>query len=171
MTAAAAPVPIEMLLSQSDWVRRLAYSLTRHAEEADDLVQETWLVAARHPPAHASNLKSWLRTVMRNIRRQHYRAETRRVARELTAAESEISDDVAELSARASLLSKVAGHVHELDEAHRTVIILRYFDDLPPRKIAERLGITEVAVRKRQERAHARLREALRNEFGDGWAT
>lgn len=170
MTQPSAPVTIETLLSQSDWVRRLAYSLTRDAAEADDLVQETWLAVAQHPPAHDSNLKSWLRAVMKSIRSKRWRGETRRAAREHAVAASELADDVAELSARASMLSKVAGHVHELDEAQRTVVLLRYFDDLPPRVIAERLGVPVNTVNSRLQRAHARLRDLLRDEFGDGWA-
>ena len=169
MTQQSAPVTIETLLSQSDWVRRLAYSLTRDQAEADDLVQETWLVVAQHPPAHDSNLKSWTRTVMKNILRRRWRGETRRAAREHAVAESEIAGDVAELSARANMLSKVAGHVHSLDEAQRTVVLLRYFDELPPRKIAERLQIPVNTVNSRLQRAHARLRELLKDEFGDGW--
>src|SRR5512138_2992098 len=129
MTQPFAPVPIETLLSQSDWVRRLAYSLTRDPAEAEDLVQETWLAVAQHPPAHASNLKSWLRTVMKNVRRKRWRGETRRAAREHAVADSEVADDVAELAARAGMLSKVAGHVHALEEGQRTVVLLRYFDD------------------------------------------
>src|SRR5262245_16827542 len=125
MTQPSAPVPIETLLSQSDWVRRLAYSLTRDAAEADDLVQETSLVAAQHPPAHAGNLRSWFRTVMKNLRRKRHRGETRRAAREQAAAESEVADDVAELSARANMLSKVAGHVHALEDGQRAVVLLR----------------------------------------------
>jgi RNA polymerase sigma factor (sigma-70 family) len=170
MTQPSAPVTIEALLSQSDWVRRLAYSLTRDPAEADDLVQETWLVVAQHPPAHASNLKSWLRAVMKNVRRRRWRGEMRRAKREHAVAESEVAGDVAELAARASMLSKVAGHVHALDEAQRTVVLLRYFDDLPPRKIAERLGVPVNTVNSRIQRAHARLQELLRDEFGDGWA-
>lgn len=170
MTQPFAPVSIETLLSQSDWVRRLAYSLTRDPAEAEDLVQETWLAVAQHPPAHASNLKSWLRTVMKNVRRKRWRGETRRAAREHAVARSEVADDVAELAARASMLSKVAGHVHGLDEAQRAVVLLRYFDDLPPRKIAERLGVPVNTVNSRLQRAHGRLRELLRDEFGDGWA-
>src|SRR5262245_39013119 len=169
MTQQSTPVTIEALLSQSDWVKRLAYSLTRDAAEADDLVQETWLAVAQHPPAHDSNLKSWLRTVMKNIRRKRWRGETRRVAREHAASQSEVADDVAELSARANMLSKVAGHVHGLDEGQRAVVLLRYFDDLPPRMIAERLGVPVNTVNSRLQRAHGRLRELLKDEFGDGW--
>jgi RNA polymerase sigma-70 factor (ECF subfamily) len=169
MTQPSAPVPIEILLSQSDWVRRLAYSLTRDPAEADDLIQETWLVVAQHPPAHDSNLKSWLRTVMKNVRRRRWRGELRRTAREHAAAGSEITDDVAELSARANMLSKVAGHVHALEEGQRAVVLLRYFDELPPRKIAEKLGVPVNTVNSRLQRAHARLREMLKDEYGDGW--
>ena len=41
------PVPIEDLLAQRDWVRRLARGLVEGAEDRDDVEQETWLRALR----------------------------------------------------------------------------------------------------------------------------
>ena len=42
--------PSRRLLGQSGWLRGLAAHLVRGGEEADDLVQETWLNALRSPP-------------------------------------------------------------------------------------------------------------------------
>ena len=52
-----------------------AYELTRHPEDAADLVQETYVVFVLKPPSPRSpaQLKHWLRTVMLNRRRQQRR--------------------------------------------------------------------------------------------------
>ncbi|MGR3453736.1 sigma-70 family RNA polymerase sigma factor [Pseudooceanicola sp.] len=54
-----------------EWIpalRAFARSLTRNAEEADDLVQETLLKAIRHKEKFrtGTNLRAWLFTIMRN---------------------------------------------------------------------------------------------------------
>ena len=60
---------LEKLLAQRGWVRRLAASLVADAGLADDVAQESWLAALRHPPRHAQNLRSWLSTLVRNTAR------------------------------------------------------------------------------------------------------
>lgn len=57
---------IEALLEHHDFVVRLARSLVRGAEEAEDYVQETYLAAAASPPRHAENPRGWLARVLRN---------------------------------------------------------------------------------------------------------
>src|SRR5690606_25812636 len=57
--------------------------------------------------------------------------------------------------------------VRELPEAQRDAVLLRYFDDLPPRAIAERLGVPVATVKTRLKRGLAALRERLDAEHGD----
>src|SRR5205814_10341316 len=47
----------EELLAHAGWVRALARELVRDASTADDLVQETWLAALRHPPRAGSSMR------------------------------------------------------------------------------------------------------------------
>ena len=56
--------------------------------------------------------------------------------------------------------------VEALDEPYRTTVRMRWFDGLPPREIAARLGIAPHIVWTRLSRAHARLRETLQEEQG-----
>jgi RNA polymerase sigma factor (sigma-70 family) len=51
--------------------------------------------------------------------------------------------------------------VERLSVRQRAVIVLTYWDDLDPKTVAERLGISEGAVRRHLARARARLREVL----------
>ncbi len=59
----------ELLLEHSSWASRLARSLVGESA-AEDLVQETWLAALRHPPKTNRPLKPWLRTVLGNLARE-----------------------------------------------------------------------------------------------------
>jgi DNA-directed RNA polymerase specialized sigma24 family protein len=69
MSAAEESPGIERLLHHSEWLAALARRLVRDGASADDLVQETWLAALRHPPAAGRSVRAWLTTVARRLAR------------------------------------------------------------------------------------------------------
>src|SRR5262245_34481767 len=75
-------VPVEELLGQSLWLRRLAASLVAGEAAAEDLTQEIWVAALRHPPAPDRPLRPWLTRVARNLASRFRRSEARRRMRE-----------------------------------------------------------------------------------------
>lgn len=169
MTEPTRPVSIEDLLSHSEWVRRLAYSLARNADDAQDLVQETWVTAIAHPPRRGDNLKGWFRKLVRNKWLDLKKADSSRAGRERSTARSEVEPDTTELVRRADATSLLAGFVVAEAEPYRTVLLLRYFDDLPPAAIAERLGVPVSTVNSRLQRGLARLRDRLERVRGPDW--
>ena len=54
-----------------------------------------------------------------------------------------------------------------LDEPYRTTVLLRFFEDLPPRRVAARMGVPVETVRSRVQRAVTQLRSRL-DPDGDG---
>ncbi len=50
----------------------------------------------------------------------------------------------------------------DLDERDRELLLLRFWDELPPREIAAALGLPSVTVRARLRRATVRLHRRLR---------
>jgi hypothetical protein len=79
-----------------------------------------------------------------------------------SAARSEDGGEPADaLSERLELQAKLAQAVAALAEPYRSTIGLRYFEGLPPRKIAARQGVSVVAVETRLRRGL----EALRSEL------
>ncbi|MEM9917327.1 MAG: RNA polymerase sigma factor [Bacteroidota bacterium] len=68
------------LVSSLGPMRSFALNLTRNAEDANDLIQETALRALRHKDKFSpgSNLKAWLATIMRNTFINKLRAAKRR---------------------------------------------------------------------------------------------
>src|SRR5262245_4353473 len=78
----ASGVPLERLLAHSAWGRRLARALVHDESRADDVEQDAWLAALRHPPRHDAGLKSWLRRLVRHRAANARRAATRRETHE-----------------------------------------------------------------------------------------
>ncbi len=164
-------IDLDRLLSHAGWVRALARSLLRGDEGlVDDVVQETWLRALRHPPRaeHGdASLRAWLGRVVRSVVQRERESSAARRRREVRAARPESVQEVQELaSERARLHRLVVDAVLALEEPYRSAIVLRYLDGLEPRDIAERLGISPEAARQRVSRGLKKLRARLDGERG-----
>lgn len=61
-----------------------------------------------------------------------------------------------------SELSRIADCINLLPEKYRVVIVLRYLDDMKPRRIAEVLGLNTETVKKRLLRGRAMLKNMLK---------
>ena len=164
-----AGIGIAELLADAQWVRALARTLAVDANEADDLAQEAYLQALRRPPGHRENLRGWFQRVLQNLVRQKRRATQRREARERAALPVEPVEPTAtdDLVGRATTHRAVVDAVLRLDEPYRGTILLRFFEDLPPREIAARMGVPVATVHTRIQRGCARLRTRLDASFGD----
>lgn len=157
---------MDVLLAHHGWVRALAKALVRDENGADDLVQMTWVRALQNPPDRHETVRAWLGTIMRNLARDRYKADGRRAAREARAAPRGGLPAPDVLVARAEAHRRLIEHVTHLPEPYREVVLLRFFEGLPPREIAERLGIPAATVRTRLHRALATLRATLDCERG-----
>ena len=137
-------------MSELSWLKRLASALVRDEADANDLVQETWLVAAEHAPTDGRPLKPWLSRVALNLVRMRSRASKRRT---LEKPQSNLRR-----RARRHLTSSwavcraqriVADEVLRLAEPYRNTVLLHYFEDLSSAEIARRSGVPEGTVRRR----------------------
>ncbi len=159
------------LVEHLGWVQRLALSLARDRDAADDLAQDVARVWLEKRPAHSDGPRGWLANVARKLALDRARSEISRKAREQSAARPEgESYEVVERGARQR---RVVEAVMQLAEPYRSTILYRYLDDLSTREVAERMNVPEATVRKRIERGLALLRERLDREFGsksNAWA-
>lgn len=163
----------EALLAESDWVRRLARRLVHDRTLADDLAQETWARALEGGPRGGWPLRSWLGGVLRNLARAERRERARREARERAAARPEALPSAAEALERIETQRDVVEAVLALEEPYRSTIVLRFHENLPPRRIAARTGVPVATVKTRLARGLAQLRSKLDSRHGsDGssWA-
>ncbi len=166
------PDPFVSLLEHSTWVRWLAWSLVRDDALADDLAQETWLVALKHPPEAGLPVRPWLAQVVRNLVRMKARGERRRRQREDTshkeAQVEEAADSPAQLVEQVETQRMLAGLVVDLEEPFRSTVLLRYHQGLSAADIAARQQVPAGTVRWRLKTGLDRLRAALdRQQGGD----
>lgn len=169
---------LDPLLTEIEWLQRLARQLVADPGRADDAAQEVWLAALQHPPARAEGPRPWLARVLRNALRARHRADTSRDERERTVARDEAGAQCVEAPAgsRPEVLADIdlALHGHRrlveavlaLDEAQRRIVVQRFWHDLTPMEIAARDGLPVATVKSRLRRALTRLRERVVDEDG-----
>src|SRR5262245_11773141 len=165
------PSPAD-LLAHVSWVRALANELVRDGAEAEDLAQETLARVLEHPPRTRAALGGFLRRVLVNLRGERHRKDARRAERERGAARPEAAPGSVEIAEQLARQRELVEAVERLAAHDRDAIVLRFFEGLPPRRIAARLGIPVKTVDARLRRGLARLREDLDRRSGgrERWA-
>ena len=163
---------LETLLERHEpRVYRFARRLCRHHEDAEDVLQESLLAAARGLPGFrgASSLSTWLFTIARS-----YCIKKRRTSR---FAPTEVSLDAGEgeaarerpdpgpgpeetLHAR-RLETALERAISGLDRKYREVFLLRDVEGLTAPEVATVTGLSIAAIKSRLHRARARVREDL----------
>jgi len=150
------------LLREAPFVRQLARALSAGDREgADELVQQTWLRVLERAPDRVRRPRSWLAQVMRSLASNTHRGDRRRRAREQSVARAERVPSSAELALREERRRQLVGLVDALPEDQRAVVLLRFFEGLPPREIAAHMGRPVAAIQNLQRRALAELRRRL----------
>ena len=90
----------ENLLAHVDFVRGLARSLVLDESSAEDVAQQAFLAAIRHPPDEGKPIQSWFSRVVRNLAGNLFRGKVRRRRREQAAALPERAPSAAEVAER-----------------------------------------------------------------------
>lgn len=160
----------QALLAHAGWLRRLALRLVGDADVADDLVQETWIAAARRSPDERESLRPWLAKVLRDAFRMRARSEGRRAAREHAATIAAPAGDEAPtpemLVARAEAQRRLVDLVLRLEEPYRGTLLLHFNEGMSLADIARAQGVPAGTVRWRLKAALDQLRAWL-DETGD----
>ena len=143
-------------------LHRLALRLSRDADGARDLVQETFLRAARHlgrVPEGRQGEERWLVRVLVNLCRDQQRR--RRVRGPMMALPDDHPDDTRveqAVVARATVRQALA----LLSPRRRAVVVLRDLEEKSVEEIAKLLGIGRVTVRWHLAAGRKRLAQILR---------
>lgn len=130
--------------------------LTGKPEEAQELLQETWVRAATRLAAFRweSSLTTWLRGIA-----LHCWHESRRSDREPSLADSEGAVESAPPPSVTTVDLAIA--VAALPVGYRAAIVLHDIEGFTHEEIADRLGIDAGTSRSQLSRARERLRRAL----------
>ena len=147
-------------------LRRFARVLTRGADQADDLVQETLLraITAQAQFEPGTNLRAWLFTILRHARAAAARRAARSPIQEAeTLPESAVSGGQEERQA----MRDVAMAFRQLATIHREALWLVVVEGLDYAEAARILNVPPGTLRSRLSRAREALRQGIGLEPGE----
>ena len=145
----------EYVAARQTALLRTAYLLTGHRQDAEDLVQVTLVKVVPHWSKLHGDPDAYVRTVM--VRESVSRWRRRRWREVIGATAPEAVTDVPSSETRLDLQRALAA----LAPKQRTVIVLRYLEDLSVAETADALGVAEGTVKTQTRDALARLRQLL----------
>jgi RNA polymerase sigma-70 factor (ECF subfamily) len=159
-------------------IYRLAMNITQNAEDAEDVLQETFLKAYEHLGDFQGNSKfyTWLvriavnEALMKLRKRKSDRTvpldEPVETGEETVVREIAVWDQDPETKYSQEELSGILKEaIESLRPAFRTVFVLRDIEELSTEETAQALGISVPAVKSRLLRARLQLREKLTRFF------
>ena len=138
-------------------LRRYARALTRDAELADDLVQDTLVRALRSEHLfHGGDIRSWLYTILTNLNRNRLRSLSRRPA--MTPIDDTDAPDAAGPEAGGRDIERALA---ALVEDQRVALLLVVLEGLTYREVADVQGVPIGTVMSRLARARMQIKAYL----------
>jgi len=157
---------------------RLAQHITQNREDAEDVLQETFLRAYEHLDQFQGNSKFYTWIVRIAVNQALMKLRRRRTDKSVSLDESidtgedtvtrEIAawdEDPEQRFSREELGEILDSAIQALAPTYRSVFLLRDVDDLSTEETAEALGLSVPAVKSRLLRARLQLREKLTRYF------
>jgi RNA polymerase sigma-70 factor (ECF subfamily) len=157
---------------------RLAQHITQNREDAEDVLQETFLRAYEHLDQFQGNSKFYTWIVRIAVNQALMKLRRRRTDKSVSLDESidtgedtvtrEIAawdEDPEQRFSREELGEILDSAIQTLAPTYRSVFLLRDVDDLSTEETAEALGLSVPAVKSRLLRARLQLREKLTRYF------
>jgi RNA polymerase sigma-70 factor (ECF subfamily) len=156
-----------------DRVYRLALRMSHNASDAEEIAQETFLLAHRSIASFQgqSRFWTWLYRIAVNCALMQRRAARRHPVQSLelvnasggavARALGEPLEGADELIHRKMLAQRVREALAQLDESQRAALVLRDLEGLSSEDAASVLGVSPEVVRQRAHRARLRMREQL----------
>jgi RNA polymerase sigma-70 factor (ECF subfamily) len=141
-------------------LRRYARALTRDADIADDLVQDTLVRALRSEHLfHGGDVRSWLYTILTNLNRNRLRSLARRPT--LSPIEDNDAPDLAGPEAGGRDIERALA---TLVEDQRNALLLVVLEGLSYREVADVQGVPIGTVMSRLARARVQIKNYLDGE-------
>jgi len=142
---------------------RRAFLMTGQHADAEDLAQQTLIRARRHwaKVARAASPDAYVTRILTNVflsSRQRARV-TREVLRAVPDASAEPQ--------HSPIHGDLWPYLLDLAPRQRAVVVLRFYEDLAEREVAEMLGISVGTVKSTTHKALANLRAALGSREGE----
>ena len=158
------------LLGQHDrWLATYVYSLVASRADADDILQEVKVTMWKHFAKFApgTNFRAWARQIA-----MHQILNYWRVVKKLPHSQLEeqfIEAVAAEIDRRAETLDRKADALRlclrKLPEAHRKIVVWRYYEDCGVEEIARKSERTVEAVYRLLSRIRGALNECVSRQL------
>jgi RNA polymerase sigma-70 factor (ECF subfamily) len=141
---------------------RVAYSVLRHREDAEDVAQESIAKAYRSfaQLRDRARFRAWLVRATWRMALDRQRGDRRRAGREQVEAPPE-PESIEDLAAERERASRLWAAIDSLPEKLRLVIVLSSIEGHDAREVASLVGIPEGTVRSRLFLARKSLAEKL----------
>ncbi len=142
-----------LALQAYPFVRRIAVGIVGNIEDAENVTQEVMVRVFRGLPGFEgrSKFESWLLSIVYNTARTH-------LARRQRDREVVFTDEVPEVPVEDAEPGDFDQLIARLDSVERTIVTLRFREDLELREIAEVVGMKLSATKMRYYRALEKLR-------------
>ena len=140
-------------------LRRYARALTRDADTADDIVQDTLVRALRSEHLfYGGDVRAWLYTILTNLNRNRLRSLSRR------PVITPIKDSDSATAGPEAGGRDIGRALDDLAEEPRTALLLVVLEGLTYREVAEVQGVPIGTVMSRLARARMQIRSYLDGE-------
>ena len=140
---------------------RLAVRLTGNVHDAEDILQESLLRAARSRETFRGDctFRTWLNRIIVNVFRTWVTSKPSvETLSEDPVAPNDSTDEKNEQQARSELIAK---HVSRLPERQREVLVFVTYEQMSPQDVAELVGLTIQNVYSNLAAARQQLRKTL----------
>jgi RNA polymerase sigma-70 factor (ECF subfamily) len=151
-------------------VYRLAVTILRHEQDAEDVVQDVFLRVFERIKSYEghSSFKTWLTAIVVNTCRDRLRRQKVRYAFSLDWLRGKASaQDVVEEVSQRQQQQQVWAMVNQLDEKYRFPLILHYVENLSCDEVATVLQIPTSTVYSRLNTARLKLRQFHQERMTD----
>ncbi|MDX8362674.1 MULTISPECIES: RNA polymerase sigma factor SigW [Bacillaceae] len=165
----------EIVEIYKDKVFQLCYRMLGNRHEAEDIAQEAFIRAYTNIQSFNQDLKfsTWLYRIATNLsidrirkKKPDYYLDAEVSGTDGLTMYSNVAADEAlpeEELERLELHETIQGEILKLPEKYRTVIVLKYIDELPLKEISKILDLPIGTVKTRIHRGREALRNQLRN--------
>ena len=149
---------IEYIKDNQEKLYRIAFSYSKNEEAALDIVQEAITKALKNinKLSEESYIKTWFYRILINESLQYIRKNKRILTYELEAIENKVDCNVDFAEGL-----DVYKYVQDLNEKLKTVIILRFFEDMKISEIAKITKTNESTVKSRLYKGLKKLKRLI----------
>jgi RNA polymerase sigma-70 factor (ECF subfamily) len=151
------------LIESSTLAFRVAYSVLRHQQDAEDVAQEAFAKAYRNfrRLRDRDRFRAWLVRIAWRLALDRRRADVRRIARESSGGGGSPISIASRLAVQEERFTEIWRAIDELPDRLRLVVVLANVEGHSVAEVAKLLGIPEGTVKSRLFVARKRLKDQL----------